>query len=243
MHKFLFCNKFIIFLYMFRALLFSSSGGQNCIIQHLASSHLVGGRPVHRLREDSLTLGRTPLYERSARLRGRYIYNTHTLTRQDTSVRAISSSQRQLYIYIKHTLTRQDSSVRAIRSSQKPLHIQHTHNTQQIKETNFHAFSGNRTRDPSNLAATVLLMPDALLYRINDDSSLRVVMPIRLLNNHGCFGGIYTSICRAKQSMNRSLSSYNKSTVLVQCFSIFVRPRTGKFFSQKTRVRSQQIYS
>ena len=33
MHKFLFYNKFIIFLYMFRALLCSSSGGQNCIIQ------------------------------------------------------------------------------------------------------------------------------------------------------------------------------------------------------------------
>ena len=31
----------------------SSSGGQNCIIQHLVSSHTVGGRPVHRLREDS----------------------------------------------------------------------------------------------------------------------------------------------------------------------------------------------
>jgi len=25
----------------------------NCIIQHLVSSHSVGGRPVHRLREDS----------------------------------------------------------------------------------------------------------------------------------------------------------------------------------------------
>ena len=30
----------------------SSSGGQNCIIQHLVSSHFVGGHPVHRLRED-----------------------------------------------------------------------------------------------------------------------------------------------------------------------------------------------
>ena len=33
--------------YMFRALLCSSSGGQNCIIQHLVSSHTVGGRLVH----------------------------------------------------------------------------------------------------------------------------------------------------------------------------------------------------
>ena len=41
---------------MFRALLCSSSGGQNCITQHLVSSHSVGGRPVHRLREDSLNL-------------------------------------------------------------------------------------------------------------------------------------------------------------------------------------------
>ena len=47
MHKFLFYNKFIIFLYMFRTMC-SSSGGQNCIIQHLVSSHSVGGRPVHR---------------------------------------------------------------------------------------------------------------------------------------------------------------------------------------------------
>ena len=30
--------------------------GQNCILQHLVSSHSVGGRLVHRLREDSLNL-------------------------------------------------------------------------------------------------------------------------------------------------------------------------------------------
>ena len=30
----------------------SSSGGQNCTIQRLVSSHSAGGRPVHRLRED-----------------------------------------------------------------------------------------------------------------------------------------------------------------------------------------------
>ena len=34
----------------------SSSGGQNCIIQSLVSSHPIGGRPVHRLREDSVNL-------------------------------------------------------------------------------------------------------------------------------------------------------------------------------------------
>ena len=37
MHKILFYNMFIICIYMFRALLCSSSGGQNCIIQHLVS--------------------------------------------------------------------------------------------------------------------------------------------------------------------------------------------------------------
>jgi len=41
---------------MFRALLCSSSGGQNCIIRHLVSSHTVGGRPVHMLGEDSPNL-------------------------------------------------------------------------------------------------------------------------------------------------------------------------------------------
>jgi len=33
----------------------SLSGGQNCTIQSLVSSHYpIGGRPVHRLREDSV---------------------------------------------------------------------------------------------------------------------------------------------------------------------------------------------
>jgi hypothetical protein len=48
MHKLLFYNKFIIFLYMFRALLCSSSGGQIILIQHLVSSHSVGDRPDGR---------------------------------------------------------------------------------------------------------------------------------------------------------------------------------------------------
>jgi len=46
MHQFLFYNEFIILLYMFRAKLCSSSGGQNCITQHLASSFSAGGRPM-----------------------------------------------------------------------------------------------------------------------------------------------------------------------------------------------------
>jgi len=33
-----------------------SSRGQNCIIQHLVSSHSLGGLPVHRLRVSSLNL-------------------------------------------------------------------------------------------------------------------------------------------------------------------------------------------
>jgi len=40
----LYFNTFTIFLYMFRALLCSSSGGQIVLVQHLVSSH--------RLRED-----------------------------------------------------------------------------------------------------------------------------------------------------------------------------------------------
>ena len=36
----------------YNKLLRSSSGGQNCIIQHLVSSHSVGGCLVHRLRKD-----------------------------------------------------------------------------------------------------------------------------------------------------------------------------------------------
>ena len=42
----------------------SSSGGQNCIIQPLVSSHSVGGRPVHKSRENSslnLRTGRLPI--------------------------------------------------------------------------------------------------------------------------------------------------------------------------------------
>jgi hypothetical protein len=36
--------------------MYSSSGGQNCIIQHLVSLHSIGGRPVCRLGEESLNL-------------------------------------------------------------------------------------------------------------------------------------------------------------------------------------------
>ena len=46
MHKFLFYNKFIIFLYMFRALLFSSSEGQ-IVLYSIWYRHSVGGCPVH----------------------------------------------------------------------------------------------------------------------------------------------------------------------------------------------------
>ena len=50
MHRFLFYNKFIICLYTFRALLWSSSDGQNCILQHLSSTQVERGlsAPVHR---------------------------------------------------------------------------------------------------------------------------------------------------------------------------------------------------
>ena len=55
----LFYNKFISCFYMFRVLLCSSWGGQNCIILHLVSSHSVGGRPVHRSSPNQCT-GRPP---------------------------------------------------------------------------------------------------------------------------------------------------------------------------------------
>ena len=104
-HKILFYNKFITFLYMFRALcahhqednctiqhLVSSqsvSGTKSCfiisllhsstcfehyvliirmtivLVQHLVTSDSVGGRPVHRLREDfSQSVRRTGIYRR-----------------------------------------------------------------------------------------------------------------------------------------------------------------------------------
>jgi len=45
-------NTFVTFLYMFRALICSSSGGQILLLQHLVSSLSSGDCSVHRLRED-----------------------------------------------------------------------------------------------------------------------------------------------------------------------------------------------
>jgi len=52
MHKFLFCNKFIVCLYMFRAL---CAHHQEVKLYYTASGIItpVGGRPVHGLRDDS----------------------------------------------------------------------------------------------------------------------------------------------------------------------------------------------
>jgi len=62
MHKFLFYNKFIIRLNMFRAPFVLIIRRSNFIIQHLVSSHSVGGHTVwgtaHRVatyRENNLT--------------------------------------------------------------------------------------------------------------------------------------------------------------------------------------------
>ena len=52
MHKILYFNTFITFLYMFRALLCSSSGGQIVLVQPLVSSPSLGNFTVHRLRKD-----------------------------------------------------------------------------------------------------------------------------------------------------------------------------------------------
>ena len=61
MHEFLFYNKFIIFLYTFRAL---CTHHQEVKLYYTESGIItpVGSRPVHRLREDSLCLrtGRPP---------------------------------------------------------------------------------------------------------------------------------------------------------------------------------------
>jgi len=51
MHKILFYNKFIIFLYMFRALC-SHHQGSKLYYTAFGIITLVGGRPVYRLRED-----------------------------------------------------------------------------------------------------------------------------------------------------------------------------------------------
>ena len=49
MHKFLPYNKSTICLYMFRALFAHHQEVKIVFIQHLVSSHCVGGRPVRRL--------------------------------------------------------------------------------------------------------------------------------------------------------------------------------------------------
>jgi hypothetical protein len=48
----LYFDTFIILLYMFRALLCSSSGGQIVLVQHLVSSLSLGDCSVHSLQED-----------------------------------------------------------------------------------------------------------------------------------------------------------------------------------------------
>ena len=48
----LYFNIFTTFLYMFRAQLCSSSGGQIVLVQHLVSSLSLGGCSVHTLQED-----------------------------------------------------------------------------------------------------------------------------------------------------------------------------------------------
>ena len=44
-------------------------------------------------------------------------------------------------------------------------------------------------------------------------------------------------------AIRKQMGSAVETDCLEQCFSIFVRPRPGKFFFHKTRARSQQIYS
>jgi len=58
----LYFNTFITLLYMFRALLYSSSGGQIVLVQHLVLSLSLGDCSVHRLREDYRNTFITLLY-------------------------------------------------------------------------------------------------------------------------------------------------------------------------------------
>jgi len=51
MQKFLFYNKFIVYIYMFRALFWSSSGGQ-IVLYSIWYHSTLGGCPVKMLRED-----------------------------------------------------------------------------------------------------------------------------------------------------------------------------------------------
>jgi len=51
MHKFLFYNKFIIFLYIFRALC-AHHQEVKIVLYSISYRHTAGGRLVHRLRED-----------------------------------------------------------------------------------------------------------------------------------------------------------------------------------------------
>jgi hypothetical protein len=50
---------YIKYLDMFRAIVYSSSGGPNCILQHLVSSL---GRTVHRMRADCIPLSTGALH-------------------------------------------------------------------------------------------------------------------------------------------------------------------------------------
>ena len=44
-------------------------------------------------------------------------------------------------------------------------------------------------------------------------------------------------------SINKTSVTFPALGHLEQCFSNFVRPRSGKYFFHKTRAQSQQIYS
>jgi hypothetical protein len=59
---------YIKYLDMFLAILFSSLGGQNYILQHLVLSLSVSGRTVHRLRADSSPSSTCALHGHSQRV-------------------------------------------------------------------------------------------------------------------------------------------------------------------------------
>jgi len=62
MHKFFNTFFAILYMYMFRAISCSSSGGQILLIQHLVSSLSVSDRPVHRLRKNCRAVLSQPVH-------------------------------------------------------------------------------------------------------------------------------------------------------------------------------------
>jgi hypothetical protein len=78
-----YCSILITFLYMFRTMLRSSSGGQIVLVQHLVSSLSLGDCSVHRLNKTCRIKQLTPTYN-SIRVNGN---NAKSERRKITAIR------------------------------------------------------------------------------------------------------------------------------------------------------------